>query len=144
MAKHGKIKDNGEYFIINPASRKITVPHAHKSISTVGDHNSEQITFECPQILDGHDVAQCTSRYVTWVNVKGEIGHDELEIMQVEQGKEGMIYLSWTIRNALTVAKGVIQFSIHFECNAEDGTTLYRWSTTTCKDCEILDILLIC
>jgi hypothetical protein len=139
MAKHGKVKDSGEYFAINPASRKVTVPHVHKSIGTVGDHNSEQITFECPQMIDGHDISQCASRYVTWINVNGEVGHDELQIAEVEQGKEGMLYLSWTIRNGLTVAKGIVQFSVHFEDFDEDGETLYRWSTATCKDCDILD-----
>lgn len=139
MAKHGGIKDSGEYFVITPASRKVTVPHAHKSIATVGDHNSEQITFVCPQILDGHDISQCASRYITWQNVNGEIGHDELNIVQVENSAEGMLYLAWTIRNGLTVAKGVVQFSVHFEDFDDDGTTLYRWSTATCKDCDILD-----
>ena len=139
MAKHGGIKDSGEYFVITPASRKVTVPHAHKSVGTVGDHNSEQITFVCPQMVDGHDVSQCARRYITWVNVKGEVGHDELNLSQVEQGEEGMIYLSWTIRNALTVASGIVQFSVHFEDVDDKGATLYRWSTTTCKDCDILE-----
>lgn len=139
MAKHGKVKDSGAYFVINPASRKVIVPHVHKSIGTVGDHNSEQITFECPQMIDGHDISQCASRYVTWVNVRGEVGHDELQITQVEQGTEGMLYLSWTVRNGLTVAKGIIQFSVHFEDFDDDGNILYRWGTATCKDCEILD-----
>lgn len=139
MAKHGKIKDSGAYFVIDPASRKVTVPHAHKAISTVGDHNSEQVTFECPKTIDGHDIALCDYRYVTWINVNGEVGHDELQIVQVDDGREGMIYLSWTIRNGLTVAKGVVQFSIHFECKEDNNIPIYRWSTTTCKDCEILD-----
>ena len=139
MAKHGGIKDSGEYFVITPTSRKVTVPHIHKSIGTVGDHNSEQITFECPKIVDGHDVSQCANRYVTWVNVLGDVGHDELKVAQVEQGTEDTIYLSWTIRNALTAEKGIVQFSVHFEDTDENGATLYRWSTTTCKDCEILE-----
>ena len=139
MAKHKGIKDSGAYFVIDPVSRKITVPHAHKSIGVVGDHNSEQITFECPQMIDGHDISQCASRYVTWNNVNGEVGHDRLDIAQVEQSAEGTIHLTWTIRNGLTVAKGVVQFSVHFEDSNEDGTTLYRWSTATCKDCDILD-----
>ena len=139
MAKHGGIKDKGEYFVISPTSRKVTVPNAHKAIGTVGDHNSEQITFECPQIIDGHDVSQCSDRYITWINALGEGGHDELHEAQVEQGADGMIYLSWTIRNGLTVTKGIVQFSIHFEDVDEDGTTLYRWSTATCQDCNILD-----
>lgn len=139
MAKHSGVKDSGEYFVITPASRKITVPHIHKAIGTVGDHNSEQITFMCPQMVDGHDISQCHNRYVTWVNVNGESGHDELQVVQPEYSTEGMIYLAWTIRNALTVAKGIVQFSIHFEDFDENKNTLYRWSTTTCKDCEILE-----
>ena len=139
MAKHGKVKDSGAYFVIDPVSRKVIVPHVHKSIGAVGDHNSEQITFECPQMIDSHDISQCESRYVTWINVNGEVGHDELHIEQVEQSAEGTIYLSWTIRNALTVAKGVVQFSVHFEDKDGSGATLYRWSTATCKDCDILD-----
>ena len=139
MAKHRGIKDSGEYFVINPVSRKITVPHAHKSIGTVGDHNSEQITFECPKIIDGHDISQCEKRYVTWHNVNGEVGHDRLDIVEVEQGAEGMLYLSWIIRDGLTVAKGVIEFSVHFEDFDENGIRLYRWSTASCRDCDILD-----
>ena len=139
MAKHGKIKDSGANFVIDPISRKVIVPHVHKSIGTVGDHNSEQITFMCPQIIDGHDVSQCESRYVTWVNANGISGHDELKISQVEQGAEGMIYLSWTIRNGLTATQGIIKFSVHFEDKDENNATSYRWSTTTCKDCDILD-----
>ena len=106
MANHGGVRDSGEYFVINPASRKVTVPHAHKSIGTVGDHRSEQITFECPQMVDGHDITQCSHRYVTWINVNGEIGHDTLQIVQVENGADGMIYLSWTIRNLHHTAMG--------------------------------------
>lgn len=139
MARHGGVKDSGEYFVISPITRKVTVPHAHKSIGTVGDHNSEQITFMCPQIVDGHDLSQCAYSYVSWFNVNNEIGHDELKVAEVEQGEEGMIYLTWTIRNSLTVARGIVQFSVHFEDKGEDGATLYRWSTATCRDCDILE-----
>lgn len=139
MANHRGVKDSGEYFVINPASRKVTVPHAHKAIGTVGEHNSEQIRFECPQMVDGHDISQCASRFITWINANGDGGNDELQLVQNEQGAEGMVYLSWTIRKPLTIAKGLVQFSVHFEDIDDDGTTLYRWSTATCRDCDILD-----
>lgn len=139
MAKHGGIKDNGTYFVIDPLARKVIVPHTQKSISVVGDHNSEQITFECSQIIDGHDISKCEKRYVSWINVNGVVGHDGLQIAQVEQSAEGKVYLTWTIRDGLTVAKGVVQFSIHFEDTDDNGKILYRWGTTICKDCEILD-----
>lgn len=154
MAKHVGIKDSGAYFVIDPVSRKVIVPHAHKSIGVVGDHKSEQITFECPQMVDNHDITECDHRYITWVNVCGEIGHDELDFAEVDNGAEGMIYLSWTIRNGLTAENGVVKFSVHFEdCSDGDnfncpecgnpmqdnGKVNYRWSTATCKECEILD-----
>lgn len=139
MAKHGGIKDSGEFFVINPASRKVTVPHAHKAIGTVGEHCAEQVTFMCPQIVDGHDISQCARRYITWINVRDEVGNDELRLAQVENAEEGMVYMTWTIRNPLTVEKGIVQFSVHFEDEDEAGATLYRWSTATCRDCDILE-----
>ena len=139
MTKHGSVKDSGGYFVIDPVSRKVIVPQSHKSIGTVGDHRSEQITFKCPKIIEGHDVSQCSSKYVTWINVYGGYSNDELDLVQGVQGTDGMIYLTCTIRNALTVAKGIIQFSVHFEDKDENGDTLYRWSTASCRDCEILD-----
>ena len=140
MAEISSVKDKcGECFIINPTTRKVTVPYAHEAIGTVGDHLSEHIAFKCPRMVDGHDVLQCKNRYVAWANVHGEKGCDELKVVQDGQDEEGMIYLTWTVRRPLTVAKGIIRFSLHFEDVDEDGTTQYRWSTATCKDCKILD-----
>lgn len=139
MAKHGNVRDSGEYFVINPVSRKVIVPHAHKAIGVVGDHLSEQIRFECPEFIDGHEVSKCSERYVYWTNVDGHEGSDRLDLVEVENGTAGMIYLAWNVRDALTVGKGIVQFSIHFEDLDEKGDVLYRWGTASCKECEILD-----
>ena len=131
------IKDDGAHFVIVPATRQVTVPASHKAIGAVGDHLSEQLTFECPKVIDGYDIPMCARRYVTWLNVNGEIGHDELKNVKTEGDK---VFFTWTIRDRLTAAKGLVQFSIHFEDLAEDGETIkYRWGTATCKSCEILD-----
>lgn len=139
MAKHGNVRDSGEYFVINPVSRKVIVPHAHKAIGVVGDHLSEQIRFECPEFIDGHEVSKCSERYVYWTNVDGHEGSDRLDLVEVENGTAGMIYLAWNVRDALTVGKGIVQFSVHFEDLNEKGDVLYRWGTASCKECEILD-----
>lgn len=139
MANHSPVKDSGGFFQIIPASRQVKVPADQKAIGAVGDHLSEQLTFECPQFIDGHDVSGCARKYVTWKNVDGEMGHDELTVDKTE---EGNLYLVWTIRNALTSAKGLVQFSVHFEDVAEDGESIvYRWSTLTNQNCEILDAI---
>lgn len=136
MANHSGIIDNGTAFEIVPNTRKITVPPMYKVIGTVGDHLSEQLTFRCPKLVDGHDVAGCARHYITWKNANQEVGHDELNIANSD---DEYIYFKWLVRDGLTAAKGLVSFSIHFEDLDANGLTIYRWSTTACTECEILD-----
>ena len=135
MAKHSNIRDEGAVFVIEPHTRKVTVPTTHFVIGTVGEHLSEQITFECPTTIDGHDITGCNKKYVTWRSVNGAVGHDELDDMTVEGD---VARFKWNVRSGLTVAKGVVSFSVHFE-DTEDEKTLYKFSTMACKTCEILE-----
>lgn len=136
MAQHNVIKDKGEYFVIDPNTRTVRVPTTHRVIGTEEDHLSEQITFVCPQFIDEHDISQCGRHYVSWLNTEGTPGHDELKIDRVEDGN---VYFAWDIRSGLTLKKGVVQFSVHFEdVSSAGGSRLYKWSTATCSQCEIL------
>ena len=143
MAKHSNVKDDGAVFVIVPNTRKVIVPTSHYVIGTVGEHLSEQITFECPTTIDGHDITGCGRKYVTWQSVDGTVGHDGLEDMTVNGN---VARFKWNVRNGLTTAKGVVSFSVHFEDVVKETVagkivdkTVYKFSTTTCKSCEILD-----
>ena len=136
MSKNHNIDDNNAPLLVDPAARKVTIPLTQRVFGAVGDHCSEQITFQIPNIIDGHDMPGCTRKYVSWRNVEGELGHDELRL---KKAKSDSSLYSWTIRDVLTVAKGIVSFSLHFECYDDAGALLYRWSTTTCSDGEILD-----
>lgn len=138
MANHSGIIDSGTYFQIVPSTRKIVVPSAYRVIGTVGEHYAEQLTFKIPKLVDGHDIANCSRKYVTWKNINDDIGHDELKNM-TEDGED--LYFTWDVSGGLTVAKGLVSFSVHFEDVDVNGDMLYRWSTTTCTECEILDTI---
>lgn len=140
MAIHSPVKDDGGYYFdIVPSTRQVKVPNDQRAIGVVGDHLSEQLTFRCPRFIDSHDVSECARKYVSWVNVNDEPGNDEL---QVSEADDNYLYLTWDIRNALTIATGLVKFSIVFEDPAEDGQPpLYRWSTTTNQNCEVLDAI---
>ena len=71
MAIHSGIRDDGARFQIVPSTKKITVPQSHKIIGAVGSHNSEQLTFQCPKTIDGHDVEKCSEHYIRFVNAAG-------------------------------------------------------------------------
>lgn len=138
MSVHSGVKDDGVQFQITPNTRSISVLDSYKVIGTVGDHLSEQVTFKVPTTIDGHDINGCLRKYITWKNANNDIGHDELVF--VEQDDE-FLYFTWDIRDGLNVKSGLVQFAVHFEDVADDGSVQYRWSTAPCTSCKVLDTL---
>lgn len=136
MANHSSIKDDGAKFQIIPSTRKIVVPQSHKVIGTLNEHNSEQLTFQCPKTIDGHDIANCAEKYISWTNAAGDEG--SYEIKDIESDDEN-VYFPWLVDMGVTAAAGAVAFSVHFEDFSESGELLYRFGTTSCKECQILD-----
>lgn len=137
MAKHSGIRDDGIRFQIVPSTRKITVPQSHKIIGTVGSHNSEELTFQCPKTIDGHDVVNCTDHYVSWINADGTDGRYDITADKITVDDENM-YFTWVIDSGVTVAAGYVKFAVHIEDKNPDGTLVYAWGTTECTECQIL------
>ena len=70
MAKRSNgIQDAGVPLVVDPFTRKVTVPATERVIGVVGDHCSEQVTFSLARNIDNHDMTTCTERYVSWRNV---------------------------------------------------------------------------
>ena len=136
MHNFSKLIDGGVPFEIVPNTRKITVPTKNRIIGTVGDCLSEQVRFACPMVIDGHDITLCGRKYVSWRNVLNEQGSDELKELDRE---DGYVLFCWNVPDGVTVGKGVVSFSIHFEDVDDNGKVTYRWGTSSCSDCEILD-----
>ena len=136
MIRHSGTRDDGSKFKIVPNTRQITVPTSHKVIGAVGDHNSEQITFQCPKTIDGHDVSGCARHYINWQNADGLVGTTEVTDVTVN-GEE--MSFTWTVDSNVLAAIGTIRFAVHFEDVNEDGDIVYRWSTTVCDECEVLE-----
>lgn len=131
------IQDAGVPLKVDHFTRKVTVPVTERVIGVVGDHCSEQVTFSLARNIDNHDMTTCTSSYVAWRNVDGGEGTDDLVITEAT---EDQILFGWTVRDAITVAKGLVSFSLHFEC-WDAGKLVYKWGTHTCTECEILDAI---
>lgn len=135
MILHSGIRDDGNNFQIVPSTRKIVVPQSHKVIGTVGSHNSEQTTFQCPRMIDGHDVAACSDHFICWVNADGIYGRYDIENISVD---DEYMYLTWVIDGGVTASAGYVSFAIHFEDKDGDNKLLYSWGTAECTECEIL------
>lgn len=137
MANHSDVFDSGEIFQIIPNTRQIIVPPSHKIIGTTSSHNSEQLTFQCPKLIDNHDVLNCTKHWVVWQNASGKKGRDL--IMDLSSDETNM-YFRWTVSRDVTAAAGYVSIEVLFE-DIVNGVTEYSWGTTTCKDCQVLGTL---
>ena len=132
---HSGVLDDGAKLQIVPSTRQITVPASVSIIGTEGDHLSEQLTFQCPKVIDGHDVTACASHYISWVNAAGVSGKYTIEDIWVE---DNMMYFHWLIDDRITTAAGGITISVHFVDYDEDWVVLYKWSTTNCTALRVL------
>lgn len=126
--------DDGGVLTINPKTRAVTVPADCKIIGCKGDHNSEILTFNCPAIIDGHNLADCTDVYIAWVN--GGISR-RYDVTDMHLEGENVVF-TWTIKEDSTIEAGNIIFAIHFIEKDENGLILYRWSTTDNSELQIL------
>lgn len=139
MVNHSGIADDAQRFQIITSTRKIVVPSGYTVIGTVGDHNSEQLTFQCPKTVDGHDVENCAFHYVRWQNANGDTGRAEMT--DITSDDEG-VYMTWTVSAEVTAAAGFVSFAVYLEDVGEDGKLLYRWSTTTCSELQVVSTAL--
>lgn len=132
---HSGVLDEGAKLQIVPSTRQVTVPASVAIIGTEGDHLSEELTFQCPKIIDGHDVSQCASHYISWINAAGDNGKFTIDDIWVE---DGYVYFKWLIDEKITAMAGGVIFALHFVDYGENGLVLYRWSTTNCTALRVL------
>lgn len=132
---HSGVLDDGAKLQIVPSTRQITVPSSVATVGTEGEHRAEQLTFQCPKIIDGHDVSACASHYISWTNAAGESGKYKIKDIWVD---ESMMYFHWLIKKKITAVAGGIVFSVHFVDYGENGEVLYRRSTTNCTALRVL------
>lgn len=139
MVNHSGIRDDGALFQIIPTTRKIAVPASNKIIGTVGDHNSEEITFQCPKTIDGHEVMDCTEHYIIYKNADGVSNRIDLTDITLDGDN---IFLTWVITSGVTASAGDITFAVYFVDRDNLGKVIYRWGTTICNECMVLESVL--
>ena len=139
MANHSGLADSGARLQIVPTTRSITVPQSCRVIGTYMEHNAEMLTFQCPSVIDGHDVLNCSDHFILYRNAAGDKYKVNVEPRQPEDDQESdQMVFDWTISDLVTKAPGTITFSVFFEDKDESGKVLYRFATTECKELQVL------
>lgn len=133
---HSGIWDVEPVLRIVKEGRQVVVPASSRVIGATLDHRAEQLTFEGPRTIDGHDVARCGVKWIGWVNAKGESGSAPLESLEVDGD---LIRFRWTISAEVTASPGRISFAVHFMDLDGSGAAVYKWSTTACTDVRVIE-----
>lgn len=142
---HGTIKDTDPHFIINTTTRQLST-ESKKIMLVQGDHNSERITFEAPQEIEGHKMDQSGKIQIHYINIdqltketsKGLFEAQEVEIIPATVTNPAKITFSWLIDGTATKYQGALNFVVRFVCE-EGSRTLYSWSTAIYSGISITD-----
>lgn len=133
-SSHSVIDDDG-VFRIDPFSRSINYLGDDSPTLVQCDHNSERYTFEIPRIIEGHDMSTCNLVEVHYDNYNTGATRKNSNIYKVDdlgllEEDQETVTFSWLISSGATQIVGMLDFSICFQCVAEDGTKDYVWSTS--------------
>lgn len=131
--KHSVI-DTDKHFIIDAVTREVSNSTETKNTLFQYDHNSEQFTFELPKIIDGHDMTQCNSVQIHYINIdvktkENRSGIYEVNDIKVSTDNPEVITFSWLVSRNATQLVGSLNFIVRFACVSEEGQMEYVWST---------------
>lgn len=143
MAHNHAIRDDDQRFIIDVATRVVTIPEGNKPLLTQYDHNSEYITFECDRHVEGHDFAWCTKARVHYNNAarsggKTSKGLYEATDLQVDPNNQLKVVFTWPVSRMATTYAGILAFTVEFAC-LDDTDVVFSWHTRINKGLTVDD-----
>lgn len=129
------VYDTDTHFVIDPITREMVNTASRKSCLIQHDHNSERFTFEVPSTIEGHDMLQCDSVQVHYINIDSQTKEQSVGVYEVtdvatipDLDRPGVCF-SWLISHNATEYVGSLNFLVRFACYGEDGNLSYVWNT---------------
>lgn len=128
--------DDDKKFIIDANTRRITnLTNSNPSIMQF-DHNSEELSFQIPRVMEGHDMMECDELQIIFKNVGAGAGipkgtfsaGTEVITNRVLDETENIINFSWKISEKATMYPGPLTFQFKFICY-DEGEETYRLLT---------------
>lgn len=142
MSDQHKVVDDDSVFTIDPISRSI-FGGPDDPILVQYDHNSERYTFQIQRIIEGHDMSACNLVEVHYdnYNTGGTKKNSDIYIvddLQISGDDDDTVTFSWLIKDTATQIVGLLDFSICFQCIADDGSKEYAWHTGTYQSVNVI------
>lgn len=116
--------DDGKYFIINPDTRKVTVPVKYSSV--IGDNGSQIFTFSIKRYVDGYDIMDCNDVTIHYDIISEENGSKlysdvyQCDDLRVSETDENIVLVSWKLSKNATKFNGILSFTIKYSTTYVD------------------------
>ena len=125
-----------EYLIIDPSTRKITIPKSEQLFGVYGEGNIERKHFKCPKIVgDNVDLSDCYI-FVNYYTAKGLPGKYTVKDVKVD-GEN--ITFSWELKPHIFDANEDTSIYFAVEAKSKDKVEVFRTSPATGKAKETID-----
>lgn len=125
-----------EYLIIDPSTRKITIPKSEQLFGVYGEGNIERKYFKCPKIVgDNVDLSDCYI-FVNYYTAKGLPGKYTVKDVNVD-GEN--ITFSWELKQHIFDANEDTSIYFAVEAKNKDKVEVFRTSPATGKAKETID-----
>ena len=125
-----------EYLIIDPSTRKITIPKSEQLFGVYGEGNIERKHFKCPKIVgDNVDLSDCYI-FVNYYTAKGLPGKYTVKDVNVD-GEN--ITFSWELKQHIFDANEDTSIYFAVEAKNKDKVEVFRTSPATGKTKETID-----
>ena len=125
-----------EYLIIDPSTRKITIPKSEQLFGVYGEGNIERKHFKCPKIVgDNVDLSDCYI-FVNYYTAKGLPGKYTVKDVNVD-GEN--ITFSWELKQHIFDTNEDTSIYFAVEAKNKDKVEVFRTSPATGKAKETID-----
>lgn len=125
-----------EYLIIDPSTRKITIPKSEQLFGVYGESNIERKYFKCPKIVgDNVDLSDCYI-FVNYYTAKGLPGKYIAKDVNVDGDN---IIFSWELKPDIFDANEDTSIYFAVEAKNKDKAEVFRTSPATGKAKETID-----
>lgn len=148
MAHDHIVLDDDKRYVIDPVTRLVTNKAGSRTKLIQYDHNSEEITFEIPKVIENHDMAKVDKITVYFENVgtgtsvsnrmtapgSYEIPMDK--VIEDPDNTENLLF-TWLVSRDATQYYGTVKFALTFQCNGGEKLPDYQWGTEIIENIDI-------
>lgn len=116
-----------EVLVINPNTRKITIPSSITTLGVESDDDVLRLNFEVPQIYCDEDLSEYEFR-INYMNAKNE---GDVYVVDDVSIQDKVVSFSWLVGRTALIYKGNVSFIVCMKKVRADGVVLNELNTTT-------------